>query len=54
MARSYEQQGDPARALQFAQESLVIDERLAALDPSNAVWQRDLAVSRALVTRLGG
>jgi hypothetical protein len=35
-------------------ESLAIDKRLAALDPTNIIWQRDLAVSQALVARLRG
>ncbi len=38
----------------YAEESLKIDERLAALDPTNAIWKRDLAVSRALVAPLRG
>jgi hypothetical protein len=38
-------QGDLAGALAAFQESQAIRERLAAGDPSNALWQRDLAVS---------
>jgi len=41
-------------ALRLAKESLAIDERLAALDRSNATWQQDVAFSRALVARPGG
>jgi hypothetical protein len=39
-------QGDLAGALQAYQASLGIRERLAASDPGNALWQRDLIVSR--------
>jgi hypothetical protein len=52
MVQFHERQGNRAEALGFAEESLKIDERLAALDPTNATWQRDLLVSRALVARL--
>ncbi len=38
-------QGEGAGALQSYRESLAIRERLAAQDPSNAGWQRDLSVS---------
>ena len=38
-------QGDLAGALRAFQASLKIAERLAAADPSNAGWQRDLWVS---------
>ena len=46
--------GDRTEALRLAEESLALDERLAALDPSNATWQNDVAVSRALRARLLG
>jgi hypothetical protein len=46
-------QGDTAEALAAYRQSLAIDERLAALDPTNATWRQDLAVSRANVARLG-
>ena len=38
-------QGDLAGALQAYQAGLDIRERLAAADPGNAGWQRDLVVS---------
>ena len=38
-------QGDLAGASRRFTEDLVIAERLAANDPANAVWQRDLWVS---------
>jgi hypothetical protein len=38
-------QGDLAGALSAYEESKAIAERLAASDPSNAGWQRDLVVS---------
>jgi hypothetical protein len=39
------ERGDLAAALTSYQASLAIAERLATADPSNAVWQRDLALS---------
>ena len=39
-------------ALQHARESLVIDERLVELDPTDATWQGAVAASRGLVERL--
>ena len=42
-------QGDLAGALQAYRESLAIRARLAAADPSNAGWQRDLSVSQEKV-----
>jgi hypothetical protein len=39
-------------ALGHAEDSLAIDERLARLDSSNVMWQRDVRVSRRLVARL--
>jgi hypothetical protein len=54
MAQLHERQGDRDEALRFALESLGIDERLAALDCSSATWQRDVAISRALVARRRG
>ncbi len=38
-------QGDLAGALEAYGASLAIGERLAAQDPGNAAWQRDLVVS---------
>ena len=38
-------QGDLAGALAAFQASIVIDSALAERDPSNAGWQRDVAVS---------
>jgi hypothetical protein len=38
-------QGDLAGALKAYRESLAVRARLAAADPSNAGWQRDLSVS---------
>jgi len=37
-------QGNPPEALKAYRDSLTIRERLAAADPSNARWQRELAV----------
>jgi len=54
MAQFYERQTNRTEALHFAEQSLEIDERLAALDSTNATWQRDVAVSRAPVQRLRG
>ena len=39
-------QGDLAGALAAYEAGLAIAERLAAADPGNAGWQRDLSVSR--------
>ncbi|KXV06425.1 hypothetical protein CR51_11940 [Caballeronia megalochromosomata] len=39
-------QGDLAGALAAYRKSLALSERLAAVDPSNAGWQRDLSVSQ--------
>ena len=44
-------QGDLAGALEAYADSLAIRERLAASDPGNAGWQRDLSVSWE---RIGG
>ena len=38
-------QGDLAGALEAYRQSLAVRQRLAAADPSNAGWQRDLWVS---------
>jgi hypothetical protein len=38
-------QGDGAGALRYFTQSKTIAERLAASDPANAAWQRDLSVS---------
>ncbi len=54
MAQLHEQQGDRAEARRLAEESLAIDERLAALDPTNVIWQSDLELSRAMLARLRG
>lgn len=45
-------QGDLAGALQAYTESQQIFERLAAADPGNAAWQRDLIVSHAKLAQL--
>jgi len=42
-------QGDLAAALASYRASLAIAERLAAADPGNAQWQRDLALSHGRV-----
>jgi hypothetical protein len=39
-------QGDLDRAFVAYQNSLAISQRLAAADPSNADWQRDVTVSQ--------
>ena len=54
LAEFHDQQGARTEALPLAEESVAIDERLAALDRSNATWQHDVTVSRALVARLRG
>jgi hypothetical protein len=38
-------QGDPAGALKAYRDALAIRENLAASDPGNAEWRRDLSVS---------
>src|SRR5262249_22870395 len=45
-------QGNLTEALKSYSDSLVIMERLAKADPSNAGWQRDLAVSNVRVGRV--
>jgi hypothetical protein len=52
MAQFHERQADYKIALRYAEDGLAIAERLAALDPTNATWQKDVAYSRALVARL--
>ena len=50
-------QGDLSAALSAYRASLAIRERLAAADPGNAGWQRDLSVSHGKlgdVLRAGG
>jgi hypothetical protein len=42
-------QGDLAGALQSYRAALGITERLAAADPSNTLWQRDLSRSNTLM-----
>ena len=54
MAEFFEGQGDRAQALPYAQQSLAVAERLAALDPTNATWQNHVKFARARVTRLRG
>jgi len=44
--------GDLRRALDAYHASLAIAERLAAADPSNATWQRDVFVSHAKLGRI--
>ena len=34
------------------EKSLLIDERIAALDPTNVTWQNDVQVSRQLVAQV--
>ena len=38
-------QGDLAGALRYFTQDMAIAKRLAATDPANAAWQRDLSVS---------
>ena len=45
--------GDLATARTHHQASLDIAERLAAADPTNAEWQRDLSRIRQKITDLG-
>ena len=42
-------QGNLAEALKSYRDSLAIADRLAKADPSNATWQRDLAISHGRV-----
>src|SRR6516225_796689 len=46
-------QGKLAEALKAYRDSVAINERLAAADPSNAGWQRNLSVSYNQVVRYG-
>ncbi len=39
-------------ALPLLEQSLAIDERLAASAPSNVMWQREVQMSRRLVTEV--
>jgi len=48
-----EAQGKLAEAQALFGESLAISRRLAEQDPSNADWQRDLAVACLKIARLG-
>lgn len=43
LSRAYDEIGDPAKQLQFAEAGKRAFERAAALDPGNPEWQRDLA-----------
>jgi hypothetical protein len=52
LAIVHEQQGNARAALSFAEESLSIAEHLVSLDPSNAMWRKDLGASRAQAARL--
>jgi hypothetical protein len=45
-------QGKLDEALKSYRDSLAIAERLAAADPSNTRWQRDLSISRSSPLRL--
>ena len=45
-------QGNLAGALESYEAGLAIRERLAAADPGNTEWQRDLAMSRVSLARL--
>jgi len=40
------------QTLALMEQSLRIDERLAATDPTNVTWQNDVKVSRRLVAEL--
>jgi hypothetical protein len=44
-------QGDLAEAVKFYRDAVAIRDRLAKLDPDNAVWQRDLAAGEAKVAK---
>jgi len=52
IAELNEERGCIPEALKTAQPSLAIDERLVALDPTNAVWRNDVEVRQELVARL--
>ena len=52
ISESLEKQGDLSGALSNAGASLKIDEKLSALDPTNATWQKDVKASRAWVEQL--
>ena len=54
LAELYDETGKQAKALEFAQKSLAISERLALLDRSNATSKEYADLIRALVARLGG
>jgi hypothetical protein len=43
------QQEEPSEALTAYQDGLAIRQRLAAADPRNAGWQRDLAITYARI-----
>ena len=45
-------QGDLAGALEAYQDGLAIFDRLAKSDPSNAGWQRDLAIGYSKVANI--
>jgi len=47
-------QGDLAAALKAFEDGRTIAGRLAAADPKNAGWQRDLAISHGRVARVLG
>jgi hypothetical protein len=46
------EQGNLAAAQKFFHDSLAIAERLTTADPSNAGWQRDLAISHGRIAEL--
>ena len=52
VGRVYEAQGRLADALREFEDDLAIAERLAAHDPTNRQWQKDLAETRRSVDRL--
>jgi hypothetical protein len=54
LAGLYERMNDYELSLPCAEESLTIDERLPPRDRSNATWQKNVTISRALVDRLRG
>jgi hypothetical protein len=53
IAEIFERQGNRSQASTLAQESLKIAERLAELDPTNAMWQKHVTFTRGLLARLG-
>lgn len=52
MAKVFQPQQRWAEALELMEQSLHISERLAATDPTNVMWQKDVKVSHAQVAEL--